>query len=114
MGDPGHPYLVTIGLTIDPAAPGTGITLEITAGRQTLPLHVYSTVDGLHDALLTYLGPALRAGPHGWRVTDAVVTLVESGYIPPAPTPAVVRHTTAIVVAEALQRINGRGRPKIT
>ena len=32
-----------------------------------------------------------------------MVTLAESGYSPPAPTPADVRHTFAVVVAEALR-----------
>jgi ribosomal protection tetracycline resistance protein len=104
MGDPGHLYGATLGVTVEPAAPGSGVGLVVTAPRTTLPLHVYSTVEGFGDALRRYLDEPLAAGPYGWQVTDIRVTVAESGYIPPGPSPAHVRRTTALVVAEAVRR----------
>lgn len=104
LGDPGHRYGYTLGVTVEPAPPGTGIQLVVTADRLSLPLHVYSTVEGFRAAVLGYLDEPLAGGPHGWRVTDVQVTVTDSGYQPPGPSPAEVRHTTAVVVAEALSR----------
>jgi ribosomal protection tetracycline resistance protein len=104
MGDPGHLYGATLGVTVEPAAPGAGVELVVTAPRITLPLHVYSTVEGFHGALLRYLGDPLATGPYGWQVTDIRVTVTENGYTPPGPSPAHVRRTTAVVVAEAIGR----------
>ncbi|MGW2346664.1 GTP-binding protein [Streptomyces sp. NPDC001661] len=103
-GEPGHLYDYTLGVTVAPAAPGTGVELVVEADRSTLPLHVYGSVDGYRAALLGYLHEPLSVGPHGWRVTDARVTVTESGYQPPAPQAAEVRHTTGMVVRKALQR----------
>lgn len=104
MGDPGHLYGATLGVTVEPATPGSGVELVLTAPRSTLPLHIYSTVDGFREALLRYLDEPLAAGPYGWQVTDVRITVTESGYIPPGPLPAHVRRTTALVAAEAVHR----------
>lgn len=104
MGDPDHLYGATLGVTVEPAAPGSGVELVLTAPRSTLPLHIYSTVERFQEALLRYLDGPLAAGPYGWRVTDLRVTVTESGYIPPGPPPAHVRRTTALVVTEAVRR----------
>ncbi|MER5439730.1 GTP-binding protein [Streptomyces sp. NPDC002790] len=104
MGDAGHRYSYTLGVTVEPTAPGTGVELVVAAARSTLPLHVYGNVDGYRTALLEYLHEPLAVGPHGWRVTDARITVTESGYQPPAPQAAEVRRTTNLVVREALQR----------
>ncbi len=102
-GDPGHHREVTLGVSVGPAPPGSGVEVLVTAERLTLPLHVYGTVAGLRAALLEHVDDALGTGPHGWPVTDVVVTLDESGYSPPSPTPADVRHTFAVVLGEALR-----------
>jgi ribosomal protection tetracycline resistance protein len=103
MGDPGHHRVVTLGVLVEPAAPGSGVTVVVAAERLTLPLHVYGTVAGLRTALRDHVEDALTAGPRGWPVTDLVVTLVESGYPPAGPAPADVRHTFVTVVREALR-----------
>lgn len=103
MGDPGHLYGATLGVTVEPTAPGSGVALVLIAPRVTLPLHVYSTVEGFREALVRYLDEPLAAGPYGWQVTDVRVTVTESGYIPPGPSPAHVRRTTAAVVAGAVR-----------
>jgi ribosomal protection tetracycline resistance protein len=104
MGEGDHLHHYTLGVTVEPAAPGAGVQLIIAAPRSTLPLHVYSTVEDFADTVRGHLDEPLKAGPHGWQVTDLTVTVVESGYIPPGPPPAHVRMTTARVVAEAIQR----------
>ncbi|GAA1669398.1 TetM/TetW/TetO/TetS family tetracycline resistance ribosomal protection protein [Kribbella yunnanensis] len=98
-----HQYPVTLGLTVEPAPPGTGITLDITAEHGSLPLHVYNTTEAFREAVLGYLTDPLTAGPHGWPVTDVHLTLTESGYPPASPRPAEVRATTALVVTEAVR-----------
>lgn len=104
LADPEHFYGAGLGVMITPNAPGAGIELRVDVPRLALPLHVYSTVEGYHDAVLGYLHEPLAVGPHGWQVVDACVTITESEYIPPSPAPADVRHTVAIVVAEAIRR----------
>ena len=102
-GEVGHHAQVTLGVRAEPGAPGSGVAVVVAAERLTLPLHVYGTVEGLRAALRDYADDALATGPQGWPVTDVVLTLVESGYTPPAPTPADVRRTFAVVVSEALR-----------
>ncbi|GAB3948173.1 TetM/TetW/TetO/TetS family tetracycline resistance ribosomal protection protein [Kribbella albertanoniae] len=102
-GEPDHHYPVTLGLTVAPAPPGSGVALEITAEHGSLPLHVYGPTEVFREAVLKYLEDPLSSGPHGWPVTDVKVTLTESGYPPASPRPAEVRATTALVVTQALQ-----------
>ncbi|TDD42884.1 TetM/TetW/TetO/TetS family tetracycline resistance ribosomal protection protein [Kribbella antibiotica] len=102
--DPDHHYSYTLGVTVEPAAPGSGIHLVITAERGGLPLHVYGTIEGFREAVLRYLDEPLSAGPHGWPVTDVKITITESGYPPASPQPVDVRNTTALVVAEAVNQ----------
>ena len=104
LGDPGHLHGYTLGAQVEPTAPGSGVQVSVTADRLTVPLHVYSTMEGYASAIRGYLDEPLAAGPHGWAVTDVQVTVIESGYPPAGPAPADVRHTTAEVVAEALRR----------
>jgi ribosomal protection tetracycline resistance protein len=104
MGDPDHLYDATVGVTVSPNKPGAGVELAVAVPRTSLPLHVYSTIEAFHDALLGYLDKPLAVGPHGWQVADVCVTITENGYIPPGPPPAHVRHTVDIVVSEAVRR----------
>lgn len=104
LGDPGHLYGYALGARVEPTAPGRGIELVVTADRLTIPLHVYSTMEGFVTAVRGYLDEPLAVGPHGWAVTDVRVTVAESGYPPAGPAPADVRRTTAEVVTEALRR----------
>lgn len=103
-GDPDHHPDYAMEVVVEPAPPGTGTELVVTADRASLPLHVYSTREGFRTAVLGYLGTPLAAGPSGWPVTDLRVVVTASGYQPPGPSPADVRRTTAVVVAEALAR----------
>jgi len=104
LADPDHHYGMGLGVTISPNRPGAGVELQVDVGRLSLPLHVYSTVEGFHAAVVDYLREPLTVGPRGWQVVDARVTITESEYMPPSPSPADVRHTVAIVVTEAIRR----------
>lgn len=103
-GDPDHLYGYTLGVTISPNQAEAGTRLIVVAPRTSLPLHVYSTVEGFHRALLGYLEEPLSVGPHGWQVVDICVAVTESGYVAPGPAPVDVRHTVEIVVSEAIRR----------
>ena len=81
IGDPGNPFLATVGLRIDPARDprperipaGAGFGLGIELGA--LPLAFLRAVEETVYA-------TLRQGLHGWPVTDVMVTLTQSGYYP--------------------------------
>jgi ribosomal protection tetracycline resistance protein len=103
IGDTQHLYAVTMGVTVEPMAPGHGVDVQITAESSGVPLHVYGNIDGFRRAVLGYLREPLSSGPRGWRLTDVRVTVTESGYSPAGPPAADVRHTTALVVAAAVR-----------
>lgn len=104
LGDLGHLLGFTLGVTVEPIAPHTGIEVIITADRLSLPLHVCANVEGFRQAVLSYLGEALAVGPHGWPVTDTRITVTDSGHPPAGPTPSDVRNTAVHVVTDALRR----------
>ncbi len=104
MGEAGHLYNYTLAVTVEPAVPGAGAELVITADRATLPLHVYGNVDGYRAAIQEYLREPLAVGPHGWQVADIRVTVTDSDYPPAGPRAVDVRRTTDLVVREALRR----------
>ncbi|TDC06153.1 TetM/TetW/TetO/TetS family tetracycline resistance ribosomal protection protein [Streptomyces sp. 8K308] len=104
LGEAGHVYNYALAVTVEPAAPGSGVELVIAADRAQLPLHVYGNVGGYQAAILEYLHEPLAVGPHGWRVVDTRITVTDSGYPPAGPRAAEVRRTTDAVVREALRR----------
>ena len=104
MGDPGHQYHYSLGVTVEPAAPGSGVALIVAANQITLPMHVYGNADGYRTAVHEYLAPPLAVGLHGWPVTDLRVTVVESDYPPAGPRAVDVKRTTELVVREAIRR----------
>ncbi|WP_320783518.1 hypothetical protein [Streptomyces sp. CRN 30] len=104
MGEAGHLYGYTLAVTVEPAAPGAGVELIVTADRLTLPLHVYGNVDGYRTAILEYLHEPLAVGPRGWRVTDVRIRVTGSGYAPAGPRAADVRRTTDLAVRAAIGR----------
>jgi ribosomal protection tetracycline resistance protein len=104
MGDPGHQYHYSLGVTVEPAAPGSGVELVVAANQITLPMHVYGNAEGYRTAVREYLAAPLADGPHGWPVTDLRVTVVESDYPPAGPRAVDVKRTTELVVREAIGR----------
>lgn len=70
-----NPYLAGIGLRVEPAPVGSGVTFSPGIERGNLPrAFVEATEDGVRAGL--------AQGPHGWAVTDCLVTMTESGYWP--------------------------------
>jgi ribosomal protection tetracycline resistance protein len=110
---PGNPFLATLGIRIDPAPPGTGISFRLEVGHQSVPLYIYKNAEGFADAMRQYVTETLRQGLYGWRVTDAAVALTRSQYSiadgPPATRgplsgPRDFRKLTPLVVMAALKR----------
>jgi ribosomal protection tetracycline resistance protein len=75
MHEPPNPFLATVGLRIEPAAPGSGVAFrrdEVELG--SMPLAFFRVVeDVVHESL--------RQGLHGWQVTDCLVAMTHSGYL---------------------------------
>ena len=110
-----HPYSATIGLTIEPADPGCGLHFRVAVDPRTLPLFIYKNADSFAAAMTSYVRDALRAGPHGWEVTDCLVMMTRCGYyIGDGPTKQVLstprtsvadfRKLTPVVLTQALAR----------
>jgi ribosomal protection tetracycline resistance protein len=105
MSEEGNPFKATIGLRVDPgpAASGVAFGLEIEPG--SLPR-------AFTQAVAITARESLRQGLYGWEVTDCVVTLTHSGYVPPPPTgwskysssAADFRNLTPLVLMTALRR----------
>jgi ribosomal protection tetracycline resistance protein len=111
LNTPSNPYQATIGLRVEPGSPGSGVTVHVPVDYRLAPLYVYRTLELFQEAIGDYVRDALAAGPHGWPVTDCVVTMTDSGYSvadgPPSlrgPTSTAqdFRKLTPIVVARAL------------
>jgi ribosomal protection tetracycline resistance protein len=110
---PENPFLATLGIRIDPAPPGSGVEFRLDVGHQAVPLFIYKNMEGFAAAMEQYVTATLRQGLYGWRVTDAVVSLVRSQYsVPDGPPsargplsgPQDFRKLTPLVVMEALKR----------
>jgi len=94
-----HPFSATIGLRVEPAAPGSGAQFRLDIDPRTIPLHIYKTTHRFIEAMTQYVGRTLQEGLFGWRVTDCVVTMIECGYYasdgPTKPVSATPRTTAA-------------------
>ncbi len=77
-------------------------------------MYIYKTAASFIEAMTQYIGHALGQGPHGWQVTDCIVTMNECGYyvgdgpakrVLPTPrtTAADFRKLTPLVLSEALR-----------
>ncbi|MEU1473302.1 translation factor GTPase family protein [Streptomyces sp. NPDC005761] len=70
-----NPFLATVGLRVDPAPPGSGVTYRLEVELGSMP---YSLMRAVEETVVETLGQGL----HGWRVTDCTVTMTHSGYWP--------------------------------
>jgi ribosomal protection tetracycline resistance protein len=75
LGEPPNPFLATVGLRIEPAVPGSGVTFrrdEVELG--SMPIAFFRVVEEVvHESL--------QQGLHGWQVTDCSVAMTHSGYL---------------------------------
>jgi ribosomal protection tetracycline resistance protein len=110
-----HPYSATIGLTVEPAAAGSGIGFRLDIDPRTIPLYIYKNAGSFAQAMTSYVKQALRAGRYGWQVTDCLVTMTDCGYYvgdgpakqvlaTPRTTSADFRKLTPLVLSQALGR----------
>ncbi|SDK63327.1 elongation factor G [Nonomuraea jiangxiensis] len=89
-------FTATVGLRVEPGAPGSGVGYRLEVDLGSLPL-------AFHRAIEESVRLALDAGPHGWPVTDVVVTLTRTGYVAPVTVAADFRGRTPIVLGRALR-----------
>ncbi len=114
IGDtPDNPFLATIGLRVDPAPEGSGVTFNLEIELGALPL---SFLRAIEETVRQTLGQGLW----GWQVTDCVVTLIRSGYWPRqshahqsfdksmSSTGRDFRQLTPLVLMDALRRAGTR------
>jgi ribosomal protection tetracycline resistance protein len=72
---PPNPFLATVGLRVEPAPVGSGISYGIEVELGGLPLAFFRAVEETVHA-------ALRQGLSGWEVIDCTVAMTHSGYWP--------------------------------
>ena len=101
MGEQTNPYVATVGLCVEPAEPGSGVSLTLDVELVTIPLYIYKTVEAFRESMLDYVSSGPR-GPAGWALPDFTVTVFECGYSSPT--------SNAPRLPEADRRRAGRGR----
>jgi ribosomal protection tetracycline resistance protein len=115
LNTPTNPFHADLGLRIEPAAPGSGIALQIDENldHRDAPLYVFKGFDGFVERMTEYVRLALEEGVYGWRVTDCVVTMTQIAYSladgPPSrrgpmPTANDIKKLTPVVLLQALER----------
>jgi ribosomal protection tetracycline resistance protein len=113
LNAPGNPFHATIGLRVEPGAPGSGVEFRLAVDFRTMPLFVFRNVDEFAAAMTRYVRESLREGRFGWPVDDCVVTMTDSNYSTndgppsergPTSTAADFRKLTPLVLTRALDR----------
>jgi ribosomal protection tetracycline resistance protein len=105
MDDGANPFRATVGLRIEPAPAGSGVSLRLGIEAGALPRSFIQAIEAA-------VRETLQQGLHGWRVTDCTVTLTHSGYVPPPPhgwskwssSAGDFRHLTPLVLMTALRQ----------
>jgi ribosomal protection tetracycline resistance protein len=106
---PSRPFLATVGLSISPGPPGSGVTFELAVSHKAIPIHVFDSVEAFRQLMQRTVRNTLREGLHGWQVTDCHVTMTDCDYqAPPRKWPGTTlsdyRLLTPLVLMTALQR----------
>jgi ribosomal protection tetracycline resistance protein len=94
-GRGGNPFAATVGLRIEPAQPGSGLTVRSDVGTGSIPLAYLTAVEDTARA-------TLREGLCGWEVTDCTVTITHCDHRPPPVPVGGFRHLTPLVAMAAL------------
>ena len=97
-----NPFLATVGLRVDPALPGAGITFRVQLDARALPLYVYKTPERFIGSMEQYVRDTLEEGLFGWQVLDCAVTMIASDYDAPSTSAADYRKLTPLVLMRAL------------
>ena len=113
IGKAPNPFLATVGLRVEPGAPGTGVTFRLGVELGSMPLAFFKAVEETVRA-------TLQQGIYGWQVTDAAVVMTHSGYWPRqshahgtfdksmSSTAGDFRNLTPLVVMSALKQAGTR------
>jgi ribosomal protection tetracycline resistance protein len=104
LGKAPNPFLATVGLRVDPAAPGSGLRFGLDVKVESIPLYVYKAVEEFRGALEDTVRETLCQGLRGWQVVDCTVTLTQSGYTSPETTAKDFRLLTPLVLMSALKQ----------
>ncbi|RCG28650.1 GTP-binding protein [Sphaerisporangium album] len=104
IGEPANPFLATAGLRVEPAAPGSGVRVELDLKVESIPLYIYKSVEEFHQAVQDTVRQTLRQGLRGWQVLDCAVTMTDCGYASPETTARDLRLLTPLVLMSALRR----------
>ncbi len=104
-----RPFLATVGLTVAPLPPDSGVTFTLDVKVGEIPMHVFDTVDAFRAVMAHTVRETLHQGLNGWNVTDCAVTMTRSDYqAPPRRWPGTTlsdfRLLTPLVVMDALRR----------
>jgi ribosomal protection tetracycline resistance protein len=75
-----NPFMATVGLRIEPAPAGSGLTFRLHVEPGNVPLYIYKTANRFGESMAHYVRDALEEGLFGWRVPDCVVTMTEARY----------------------------------
>ncbi|WP_158887087.1 elongation factor G [Amycolatopsis anabasis] len=94
-------HWATIGLRVEPGPVDSGIRYRLEVEPGSLPA-------AFRTAIEETVHRTLRRGPHGWEVTDCVVTLIRSGYAAPVSVAGDFRALTPIVLERALRAAGTR------
>jgi ribosomal protection tetracycline resistance protein len=108
-----NPFLATVGLRVEPAPPGSGVSFRLEVELGSMPYAFFKAVEDT-------VRETLDQGLHGWPVPDCVVTMTHSGYSPRqshahqgfdksmSSTGADFRGVTPLVLVQALRRAGTR------
>jgi ribosomal protection tetracycline resistance protein len=98
-----NPWPATVGLRLEPAAPGSGIAFRMDVGDvKLIPIRIYKDVPTFTAQMEGYVREALAEGRHGWQVTDCVVTMIDSGYVRTGTGAGDFRRVTEVVINRLL------------
>ena len=112
-----NPFHATVGLRITPGAAGSGLRFANEVAARDMPLYLFKRATAFTGSIEKHVRRTLEHGCHGWRVTDALVTLTECAYSVadgppsrrgPTSTSYDYRQLTPIVTRQALRRAGTR------
>jgi ribosomal protection tetracycline resistance protein len=104
IGDEGNHRLATVGLRVEPSEDESGVRFDLDVGLDSVPLYIFGTVEAFGDAIERAVRGSLSEGPHGWRVTDCLVTMTDADFRSPSTRAGDYRHLTGVVLKHALER----------
>jgi ribosomal protection tetracycline resistance protein len=75
-----NPFMATIGLRIEPAPEGSGVSFRLDVEPGDVPLYIFKTATRFADTMALHVRASLEEGLYGWRVPDCAVTMIQTGY----------------------------------